>query len=357
MFTNSRTALSFLLLFVLAVSAAAPQFVHSQDLTEVTIVVPRSIEVLDDAHVHSGKAMGYFEEEGIDLNMEQAYGTTDVKMVATKQAEFAFPSPAVQLTAHENDLPIKSFFQVDVRNIWAYAVRPGSDIDSLKDLKGKKIALGAPAWSSLSNPNLRHAGLNPKEDVKYVNAGENRAQVVWEGKLDAVFTWEKEYQLWEAQGMDFKVIKASEVREVNSNSLVAHTDMLKNNRDLLKGFAKAFAKSSYFVKQNPEAATAITLEKFSSIKVDFPIAVKAVEALVHIDNDFVTKHIGYGYHDRVKWSQLVQDALKEGVISEPVALDEIFTNEIAPYANQFDREAVKEDAQNYELPEKYAEQM
>ena len=180
----------FILILSLSISVAA---LAEEDLTKVTMVFPRSVEVLDDAQVHAADKLGYFAEEGIDIEVKQSYGTTDVKMVATGNAEVAYPSPWVQMSAHNSGLPIISIFDSDVKNIFEFGVRKDSDIYSIKDLKGKSISIGDPFWKAISNPALRAAGVSPDE-VKYVVAGNNRAQVVAQGKVDAVLTWEKEHQ-------------------------------------------------------------------------------------------------------------------------------------------------------------------
>lgn len=320
-----------------------------KNLEVVTYVLPRSEECLDDAHVVAADKLGYFAQEGIQIKFQQAYGTSDVKMVASGQGDIAIPSPYILLISLENDIPVKSVYQVDVRNIFAFAVRPESGINSIAQLKGKTISLGDPSWATISDPMLQHAGLDPKKDVRYVVAGETRAQMVQEGKVDAVLTWEKEYQLWLGQGMRFKILPGSEVLKNCSNSAVVSLKTLKERPDLIVRFFRAYAKGSYFTKLNPRAATEMVLDKFPSLKVSFEDALKAIEALVYIDNNEDTLKYGYGWHNAEAWKINVEDALKNGLISKPIPLDRIYTNEFIPEINNFDHAAVEKDAANYKL--------
>lgn len=335
-----------ILIFILSVTACSQ---GPKELDEVTMIFPRSVEVLDDAHLHAAVAMGYFEEEGIDVTFETSYGTSDVRMIASGQGDFAYPSPYIQLMAHEEDLPIISVYQVDVRNIFGFSVLPDSDIKTIADLKGKTISLGDPAWTSISDPMLIHAGLDPATDVEYVVAGENRAQMVAEGELDAVLTWEKEYQLWDAQGIALRYMSGEDVLQNCSNSLIVSLDTYKNNKELIVRYLRAVAKGAYFTKLNPRAATEIVLEKFPTIEVEFEDALKAIEALVYIDHNEDTEKFGYGYHNADAWTINVQDALRAGMISEEVPLDQIYTNEFVDEINDFDHEAIEKDAANYQL--------
>lgn len=332
------------------VATEAPAEETAPEITDTVVMVfPRSIEVLDDAHVVAADMMGYFAEEGIAVKYEQSYGTSDVKMIASGQGDVAYPSPYIQLMGHESELPIISVYQVDVRNIFGFSVLPDSEIKTIADLKGKTISLGDAAWSSISDPLLQHAGLDPKTDVEYVVAGENRAQMVAEGKADAVLTWEKEYQLWDAQGIILRYMTGEAVLDNCSNSLIVSLDTYKNRQDLIIRFLRAYAKGSYFTKLNPRAATEMVLEKYPSIKVDFEAALKAIEGLVYIDNNDDTLKYGYGYHNADKWAINVADALANGMITKEIPLEQIFTNEFVEAANQFDHAAVEADAANYKL--------
>jgi len=346
---NQKVKISVLLCVFVLLLCCFSFIGYSQELTKVIMVFPRSIEVLDDAHVVATEMMGYFKEEGIEVVYEQSYGTSDVKLVASGRADVAYPSPPIQLTAHESGLPIISVYQVDVRNIFGFSVREDSDINSIVDLKGKKISLGDAAWAVISDPILQHAGLDPKKDIEYIVAGENRAQMVSEGKLDAVLTWEKEYQLWDAQDIKLKYLSGEKVLDNCSNSLIVSLDTYKNRKDLIVRFLRAYAKGSYFTKLNPKAATEMVLERYPSIKVEFNDALKAVEALVYIDHNEDTEKYGYGYHSAERWKINVEDAFKNGMITKEIPLEQIFTNEFIVAVNDFDHKAIEEDARNYKL--------
>jgi NitT/TauT family transport system substrate-binding protein len=162
-------------------------------------------------------------------------------------------------------------------------------------------------------------------------------------------TWEKEYQLWDAQGIVLRYMTGQAVLDNCSNGLIVSLDTYNNNKDLITRFLRAYAKGSYFTKLNPRAATEMVLEKYPSIKVDFEAALKAIEGLVYIDNNEDTETYGYGYHNAEKWSINVEDALANGMITKNIPLDQIYTNEFVEAANQFDHADAEADAANYQL--------
>ena len=320
-----------------------------EGLDTLTFVFPRSYELLDDAQIHVAFAMGYFEENGIDLQLETAMGVDDLKMLVSGQADVALPSSFVQIAGHEAELPFISVYQQDNVNIFGYCVAPDSGITSIADLAGKSITLGDPAWSTISDPILIAAGVDPSE-VEYVTAGENRAQLVEAGQADAVLTWYKEFNLWQAQGMELDWLAGEDVVQLQGSSLCFATDQIEAKKDIIGRFLKAYAMGSYFTYLNPAAATEITLERFPSIQVEFADAMKAVEALVYIENGDDVAQNGYGWHNPAKWEAQMKACKAAGTLTrDDLTLEEIYTNDFVEVTNDFDHKSVEEDAANYQL--------
>ncbi|MGM8365935.1 ABC transporter substrate-binding protein [Virgibacillus sp. W0181] len=325
----------------------------SGDLQEVKLVVPRTVEVLDDAHVWSAIKMGYFEEEGLKVSIEESFGTTDVKMVSTGNADFALPAPNFILMSIENELPIKAVFQNDWINIFGMAVLEDSDIETWEDMKGKTVALGDASWEDIINPVVIAAGLDPDKDLEYVVAGENRFQAVQEGEIDILFTWVGEVTELQGRGFDFEYIDGNEVLPYASNPLVTSLDNIENNPEMVEGFARGLAKGMYFVKENPEAAADIVLGQFPSIDITWDGAVGAMLGRVKqgfgISEEEQQERVdeGIGLASEEKWGLNVEWALKTDSIKEEIPLDRIFTNEFVD--TSWDLTQVEEDAANYEF--------
>lgn len=323
----------------------------SGELDKIIMCFPRSYECLDDAHIHAAIEMGYFEENGIEVVFEQAYGTDDLSMIIAGQAHTGYPSSFVQIAGHEAGLPFKSVYQVDNVNIFGYSVRPDSGIDSISDLKGKTIALGDPAWNTISDPILIAAGVQPSE-VTYVTAGETRAQMVDAGQADAVLTWYKEFELWNGQGITLDYLPGEDVLQLTGGCLVFANDFVDDpaNHDLIGRFVKAYAMGAYFTYMNPVAATEITMNKFPSLDVDFEWALMSINNLIYIDNGEDVEKNGYGWHNPEKWDVQMEACRNGGTLTRTdLTHDEIYTNDFVEVANSFDKKRVEEDAMNYKV--------
>jgi len=341
--------MAVLMIATLFFSCAPKDAGKPAELDTVTVVLPRDIEVLDDVHYVVAQKMGYFEQQGIEVKFEKAQGTSDMQMVSVGNGEICLPHPFVTLIGMSSDIPLIGVFQQDVINTDAFCVRADNDeINSIQDFKGKSIALGDAAWQASVAAELIAAGLSP-DDVEFVIAGENRAQMVNEGQCDIVYTWEKGYQLWLAQGMDFKVITCEDNLYIPGNPLLVSQENYRNNKTLIERFLKGLSMGIHFTNCNPEAATEILLDHFPTITTDFNASLEVVKAAANIMTNDDTERYGYGYSNQERWDNCVEYSKKLGLIEKDIPYEQIMTNEFIEAANDFDHAAVEKDAKNFKM--------
>lgn len=331
------------------------------ELKKVKLVLPRTIEVLEDTPFHVAIDQGYWAEEGLDVSIEQSFGTTDGKMVATGQADFAVPGTSYVITQVANDLPIKAVLQYDAVNIWCMAFKKDSGIKTWADMKGKTVALGDASWELLIRPTLEAAGLDPDKDLEFIVAGENRFTMVQEGKIDLLFTWIGEVYQLIPQGFDFDFLYGEDVLKVCSNPVITSLDNIQNDPEMVEGFCRGLAKGMYFTYLNPEAGADISCKTFPSIQISWA-GTKAVQegrvaqmfGFTPEANATLTEKIGYAFED--KWNLTMEWTVKTvDEVTEAIPLDKVYTNQFIDAANDFDRAEIEADAANYvfEVKDKY----
>jgi NitT/TauT family transport system substrate-binding protein len=69
-------------------------------------------------------------------------------------------------------------------------------------------------------------------------------------------------------------------------------------------------------------------------------------------DDFETRE-GWGHHDFARWKLFFDTIHEIGQISQPIAPEDVLTNDYVAPANDFDRARFKADAESYELPEEF----
>jgi NitT/TauT family transport system substrate-binding protein len=327
----------------------------------VTHVVPRTAEVLEDTPFWVAQNLGYMAEEGLELRIDQAFGTTDLRMVATGNAEFCGAGPSYVLAAIEEGLPVKVVSAYDAINIWGMCVLTKSPIKDWADMKnaqtkyGRKltVALGDASWELLVTPTLVAAGVNPKTDIEWVVAGENRYIQVAEGRLDMLFSWPGEAWQLIGQNFDFRYIDGNDVLQTSSNPLTTSLKLIQEEPKVVQGYVRAMAKGIYFTKYNSEAAAAVSCKQWPNIDITWKAAVYVQEGRNYqmfgkpgsAEEKKLLENIGFNFED--KWQLNVKAALDSGVIKQNIPLDKIYTNQFVD--NTWDRKKVERDADTYDV--------
>ena len=355
-----KKTLSFVLILMLTLTFASGAFAE-KELRSFIYVLPRTVEALEDSPFHVAEVMGFLAEEGLTMELVEAFGTTDMKMVATGQASFCAPGPMYTLSGIAEGLGVKAVMAYDAINIWGMAVLTNSPVQTFEDMQnaqekyGRKltVALGDASWEMLVTPTLIAGGVDVKEDLEFVVAGENRYVQVAEGKLDMLFTWPGECWQLIGQNYDFKYIDGNDVLKTNSNSIITSQRMIDEEPEVVQGFVRALCKALYFIHYNPEAAAAIMADEYPNIDVTWKAAQFIQDGRLYQmfgapgsdEEAKILDNIGFSWED--KWMLNVQVALDSGTIDVDLTADDIFTNQFID--NSWDRKAIEAIADSVDI--------
>jgi ABC-type nitrate/sulfonate/bicarbonate transport system substrate-binding protein len=345
-------ATALLLFTIISSECAATEAAQPQKDVELETVVFAScvsLEFFGNCALYAADYLGYFAEEGLSIQYEEAIGTADAKMVSTGHAQFGYPSPGVILTSLEAGVDIKAVYAFQPVNIFGFASNRGT-IKNWGDLKGKSIALGDASWKSIGAPIIKAAGLDPEKDVKWVTAGDARYQSTASGQTDVLLTWDVEYGYILGLGFDFDYLDADAVLSQLSNSVIVSTKYAKEHPDTVKRFNRALGKGEYFTLQNPAAVADIVLRKYPGIDVPFDGATKAVEWNVEsffgsTEQERKESLEKIGFFKKERWVTTIDAAVASGIIANPIPLEKVYTNDFVD--DSWSRSDVETDAKNY----------
>ncbi len=325
----------------------------SDELFEVTWVSPAALASLDFCWMHVADAMGYFEDEGIKVNIVEDVSGSDAKYLAAGNADFSGTSPSVALsTVDVGAENITAVCNVVVNNIFGIAYNQDSGISTWSDMEGKTIATLAESFPALFDPILMAAGVDPAT-VNYVVYGTAEYEALNSGEADAMGTWISEYYMCQGMGYDtWGYLNGNDVLPQIANSIWVNNEFATENPDIVKGFVRAITKASYFCYLNPEAAADITLQKFPEIDITWDGAVGAVVGNVYgmigaTEADQTARIDAHeiGVYDMDTVQQTMDNLFNGGVLSKEMTAADYYTNEYVD--TEWDYATVQADSDGY----------
>jgi NitT/TauT family transport system substrate-binding protein len=309
------------------------------------------------ASIAVSQEMGYFEDEGLDVEIILAdSATTQVQQIATGQVATGAVSPEPVILGREpgKNLDLTYFMSYYKDNIYGLRVPADSDITSIEDLEGKTVGAISLASASVTQAQvgLREAGV-PEDSVTFVaiGTGGQQATAVENGQVDALALLDTSFQVLENQGIELREIEVPGTDELTSGGLAARTSDLEEDRELYVKLGRAIAKGVVFSEANPEAAIELLFDAHpearpSGLEDDVAVA-SSVSVLEARLANLGAEDDPYGAIDQQALQANVDFLLDAGELTEPVDPADLYDDSLIQDINDFDRAAVRQEAADH----------
>jgi NitT/TauT family transport system substrate-binding protein len=227
-------------------SAAAPA--ATRELVKVRVGVP-SIDT-DALPVTVPLEKGYFADEGLDVELVRMSANAAVAALTVGEIELGTVVGSSVIAASQGH-PLKVIAVVHGAPMDAIVGR--RDARTLNDVKGGKIAVSSPGavMELLSRAVVQQIGLEPGDDVALLAMGEesNRYNALLIGQVDAAILGPPVMFEAEAQGYNI-LADVGERVPIAVNGLVATDTVLRERRDLVKRFLRAYIRGLEYTRDN-----------------------------------------------------------------------------------------------------------
>ena len=212
------------------------------------------------------KEAGFFREEGIQVEVVRTAGNVAPMTLVSGDVEFSIMSAFLLLPAavQYRDLVMLAGF---TRYASMYLVaRP--EISNGNDLRGKIVGLQRPgdAYEKNARVALRHLGLDPDRDVKFLYVGSN--EVMWTAldsyRISAIMLTPPSTLFARKTGMNF-LVNLSELKvEYQGSSLTARRSFIKENPNLTLRAVRAVVRGIHFFKTRKQETFRILAKFFGT---------------------------------------------------------------------------------------------
>ncbi len=302
-----------------------------KNLTRVTfrmnwkLTAPHAVYLL-------GKDLGFYEEEGIDLDILEGNGSvTTGQLVSNKSDTFGLADAAALIPIMAKGLPIKAVAMVTPTSALAVIARQDSGVRTLKDLEGKKIAVTAgdsitqiwPAVVAANNLN------KSRIQLVYVDAAA-KIPTTLEGRTDALMgaAGDQSFILRDKGVPVVDLIFADYGVNVLNLGIFVHEDLIKENPDLIRRFLRATKKSHEALKPNYTKALRLLIDIKKEIKPD--LLKKQADSYYSRMKSPNSPGAGMLYNVPRDWEMTVEIMKKYRNLEGDINAEDFYTNDFLP---------------------------
>lgn len=226
---------------------------------------------------------GFFKEEGFDAEIVQITGPSGRSALMSGDIDY-YTTIAFIVQSAIVGLPVKVI--AAYVNCPPFVLMSRPELKSAQDLKGKTMGIGAPPGSSpdvIAKLSLKHLGLNPDKDVKYVYLNSHeRTYLALEQGLYAAGLIPPPFDFKGAKLGLNSLARAAEILTYPEDGLIATVKKIKEKPDEVKRVIRAGIKANRYIRTHREGTIQFLM---AWQKVDRETATANYDSAVRSFND------------------------------------------------------------------------
>jgi NitT/TauT family transport system substrate-binding protein len=236
--------------------AASPVFAQARD--KVVLLLNWYV-YSEHAPFFLGKERGYFDQEGIDLDIQEGRGSgVTVQAVAAGTATFGYADVATMIKAASKGAPVIAVgvaLQTSPMSAMGFADK---NIRKPEDIKGKTVAVTpGDSMSQVWPLFLKKTGLKDSDFKTVSGDAQTKLNAVMNGQADLLlgYVMDQAIKLQDATHKDIYPIRFADYGvNMVSSGIIVQKDYLKAHPDVVKRFLRAATRSLEEAAKNPDAA-------------------------------------------------------------------------------------------------------
>lgn len=281
--------------------------------------------------IYVADKLGYFKEEGLELEIVQPPEDGAESLVAAGQADFgvSFQDTIASAYAQDEPMPITHIAALVQHNTSGIITLKDKNVNSPKDLEGLKYATwGLPVEQAILKNVVEKDGgdfskieLIPSNITDVITGLETNVDAVWifyawDGIAAKVMNKETNY-------FAFKDINP--VFDYYTPTLVTSNSLIEENPEKIKAFLRACEKGYQYAIDHPKEAGEILLE--ASPELDEKLVLSSQEYLA---KEYIADAKSWGFIDANRWNTFYAWLYENKLIEKEIPDNFGFTNDYLP---------------------------
>ncbi|MBM7715293.1 putative hydroxymethylpyrimidine transport system substrate-binding protein [Bacillus thermophilus] len=309
----------------------------SPDKTKETDKELQSFDIMLDwypnavhSYLYAAKEKGFFEEEGLDVNIRFPANPTDpINLAATGDIELGIGYQSDVITARADGVQVKSVAAIVRSPLNHIIYLKDSDIKRPKDLEGRTVGWpGTPHNEPLVQTIVESDG-GDMSKVKMTDVGFELNAAIATKRVDAVTGAfiNHEVPMLANQGVETEHFNPVDYGVPSYYELVFVTndDTWKEKEDSIRSFWKAASKGYEFMKENPEEALEILLNNQDD--ENFPLNKEVEQESLNILLPKMEKeNEAFGSQSEDLWNEVIQWLEDTDYVEKAPPAEEMYIN-------------------------------
>ncbi len=279
--------------------------------------------------IYVAKEQGYFEEQGLDVEIMLPGEAGANQLIASGNADFGISYQEGLTMARAEGLPLVSVAAVLQHNTAGYASPVDKGLTSPADFEGRIYGgNGSDLEEAMMGTIMEQNGADINE-VDFITIGDTDFFTAVERDVDFSLV----YYGWtgieaELRGVDLNMVYLadfSEKLDYYTPILATNEEMVDEDPELVEAFVHAAAKGYEYAIDNPEDAASILIE--AEPDLDPELVKNSQEWLSPRYQDDAES---WGIQEQDRWEDFSDWMVENELIEEPIDVDRAFTNEFLP---------------------------
>lgn len=313
---------------ILLLTACSSGGAEKEKLKKVSVVLDWTPNT-NHTGLYVAKEKGYFEKQGLDVDIIMPGEAGADQLVASGKADFGVGYQEGVTQARVQDVPIVSIAAIIQHNTSGFAAPKDKGITKPEDFEGKTYGgWGSPVEEAVMGSIMKQEGADVKK-VNFVNMGDT--DFFTAVKRDIDFAWifygwtgiEAELR---GEELDMMYVKDySDKLDYYTPVLTTNESHIKDDPDTVKAFLKAATEGYEYSIEHPDEAGKILLKEAPDL--DEELVMKSQEWLAPKYKDDAER---WGEQKAEVWKNYADWMFDNGLLEKKLDSQKAYTNEFLP---------------------------
>jgi NitT/TauT family transport system substrate-binding protein len=282
----------------------------------------------DHAPYYYAKEMGWYEDAGLEVNIEQGKGSAAaVQKVAAGAADLGLADMGTVLVAAGKGADVKGVMNVYANSPYGLYWLKSSGIAGVEDLPGKRIGNPPGDAARAMFPALaKAAGIDP-DSVTWVNIAPNaKLAALKAGSIDATTSFYNIHHIFQRElGEDMGFLAWKE-RGVNpyGNSIIVNGEYFENNPEAVQSFVEVTQRAFSACVEEPEPCVRALVDANTGLQ--FENELENWHLVTELMSDETSRTAGLGFFDPGRMEDDYEFVETYFTIEQPFDVETVYTN-------------------------------